>query len=238
MQRDCIHGSQKHGEANSAYARLKQLVLNQALRPNEQLSVRVLAIRFSTSTTKVREALIRLAAEGFIEHLPNGGFFTRPLVQHELQHAYDLAFILLKQSVESYMRQPDLCRISRFAGLLENCNNDVSSTLNDPITAHVILLENSYREMARLSGNSWIARVIEQFTVTTSYVRLLDLTEQPRNQETAQHIRELIDCLKRHRSEDAVAKLRFHFTKTVERLSDLVKEANARALHARPLDSY
>lgn len=233
---DLISNIRSLTESRSVYTKLKELVLNQAIRPNEKLSIRVLGTRFDTSTTRVREALIRLAVEGIIEHLPNGGFFTRPLALRDLQDAYNIAFVLLKQSIETEMSQFEICRVSNCSRhSIDNEERSNTAICNTPNTT-TDFVEQTYIQIAGLSGNRWVMRTIKTFNITTGYVRKLDLADQNRAREVAQDMRELIGLLEADRPEDAVVNLRSQFSKKLERLADLVKEANARALHARPLD--
>lgn len=62
----------------SIHAQLRQDLVTLRLRPTQRLSENELALRFGTSRAPVREALIRLADEGFIEIQPQrGSFVTR-----------------------------------------------------------------------------------------------------------------------------------------------------------------
>lgn len=62
----------------SIHALLRQDIVTLRLRPTQRLSENELALRFGTSRAPVREALIRLADEGFIEIQPQrGSFVTR-----------------------------------------------------------------------------------------------------------------------------------------------------------------
>lgn len=240
MQRDddLISNIRDLTESRSVYTKLRELVLNQAIRPNEKLSIRVLATRFGTSTTRVREALIRLAVEGMIEHLPNGGFFTRPLALGDLQDAYGIAFMLLKQSIETKTSQSEIPRISNsFRQAIGNAER-ANAAILESVDANTESIEKTYVQIAGLSGNRWIVRTIKTFNITTGYVRKLDLTDEHRSREVARDMTELIDLLEKNRVEEAVVNLRSQFSKKLERLADLVKEANARALHARPLDRH
>src|SRR3990167_2870445 len=62
----------------SAYEHLKRLAIRGDLRPGRRLSPTDLASHFQVSITPVRDALVRLAAEGFIRVEANRGYFTKP----------------------------------------------------------------------------------------------------------------------------------------------------------------
>ena len=58
------------------HARLRHEIITLHLRPRTRLSENELALRFGTSRAPVREALIRLAEEGFIDIQPQRGSFV------------------------------------------------------------------------------------------------------------------------------------------------------------------
>ena len=61
----------------AVYERIKHWLLAQALVPGQLLQIGVLADELGVSTTPVREALTRLAAERMIMSVPKRGFFAR-----------------------------------------------------------------------------------------------------------------------------------------------------------------
>ena len=58
--------------AEEAYREIRDALLSGALEPARKLSEPELALRFNTSRSPVREALVRLEHEGFVERLPSG----------------------------------------------------------------------------------------------------------------------------------------------------------------------
>jgi DNA-binding GntR family transcriptional regulator len=58
--------------AEEAYREIRDALLSGALEAGQKLSEPELALRFNTSRSPVREALMRLEHEGFIERLPSG----------------------------------------------------------------------------------------------------------------------------------------------------------------------
>ena len=74
-------GSRKSDEdpmtEGAVYERIKNWLLAQSLVPGQLLQIGVLADELGVSTTPVREALTRLAAERMIMSVPKRGFFAR-----------------------------------------------------------------------------------------------------------------------------------------------------------------
>lgn len=61
-------------EADHVYARLREDLLAGFVPPGGKLMPRMLAPRYAASAATLREALLRLAAEGFVESAPQRGF--------------------------------------------------------------------------------------------------------------------------------------------------------------------
>jgi len=69
----------------TAYERLRADVLACRLRPGERLRINDLCEKLSVSLSAVREALSRLAAEGFVVAEPQRGFRVAPISIEELR---------------------------------------------------------------------------------------------------------------------------------------------------------
>jgi len=57
--------------ANRIYNYIKKAIIKNEIKPNQKIPEKKIASLFNSSITPVREAILRLAAEGFIEMSPN-----------------------------------------------------------------------------------------------------------------------------------------------------------------------
>ena len=71
----------------SIHGQIRHDIVSLRLRPGERLSENELALQFGTSRAPVREALIRLAEEGFIKVLPQRGSFVTSISLAAMQRA-------------------------------------------------------------------------------------------------------------------------------------------------------
>lgn len=62
----------KQSLAGEGYRAIRDALLSGSLAPGQRLSEPELALRFNTSRSPVREALLRLEHEGFVERMPSG----------------------------------------------------------------------------------------------------------------------------------------------------------------------
>jgi hypothetical protein len=80
------------GKSASAHDYLKRYAIEGRLRPGRRLIPSDLEKHFGISATPIRDALVRLAAEGFLTWEPSRGFFSKPF---SLEEQCDLNHILI-----------------------------------------------------------------------------------------------------------------------------------------------
>jgi DNA-binding GntR family transcriptional regulator len=80
------------------FERLRDEILSLELRPGQLIDEASLAARFEVSRSPVREALVRLAAEGLVDTVPNKGTVVTPLNLVELPQYFD-ALDLIQRAV-------------------------------------------------------------------------------------------------------------------------------------------
>jgi DNA-binding GntR family transcriptional regulator len=83
----------------AVYERIKHWLLAQTLVPGQLLQIGVLADELGVSTTPVREALTRLAAERMIMSVPKRGFFARTPSEDDVLGLYSVNQTILDAAV-------------------------------------------------------------------------------------------------------------------------------------------
>ncbi len=96
-----MHKPQKFKEtrADIAHAELKNSILENELPAGYQAMEPELALRCGVSRTTIREALIRLEAEGLIEMVPRRGARVLPIVADDMREIYQLLISLESDAV-------------------------------------------------------------------------------------------------------------------------------------------
>ena len=80
----------KNTRVTDAYVRLKNEIRENRLPPGFQAPEPEIAERLGMSRTPVREALIRLEAEGLVELIPRRGARVMPISPTDMAEIYDL----------------------------------------------------------------------------------------------------------------------------------------------------
>ena len=110
----------KGASSDFAYRALKKQIVSFGLAPGADLDEAALVEQFGVSRTPVREALVRLAAEGLVQLIPNRGARVSPLGWNDIREhleAFDVAQRLVTRwaalrRTESQLRAIDAERVA------------------------------------------------------------------------------------------------------------------------------
>ncbi len=116
--------STKPSLSDAAYSEIRQALLSGQLEPGQRLSEPEMALQFKTSRSPIREALVRLEHEGFVERLPNGRLRVAALEVRDLEQLY-----VVRANVEGLaarlatplLRTVDLEHMGRSVAEMERC---------------------------------------------------------------------------------------------------------------------
>jgi DNA-binding GntR family transcriptional regulator len=121
----------------AVYERIKHWLLAQTMVPGQLLQIGVLADELGVSTTPVREALTRLAAERMIMSVPKRGFFARTPSEDDIFGLYSVNRTILDAAVA---RWPE--------------SNPAAAGAEEP--AAVPVQERSAEQLARQTGELFL----------------------------------------------------------------------------------
>lgn len=148
--------------SDRAYDVIKREIITCLLRPGEQIVQAQLADRHGIGTTPVREALQRLAQEGFVRPVPRFGYIVTPVTLSDLQEIYELRAILEVAAVH-------LAAVRATDSQLQQIGQKASFTyVYRDVRSYTAFLEQNadfHRSVASLAGNQ---RLVDQIS------RLLD----------------------------------------------------------------
>lgn len=212
------------GKAASAYEQLKAFAINGQLKPGRRLAAQDIAEYFGTSVTPIRDALTRLAFEGFIGREASHGFYSKAFTVEEQRQLLWMGYILLTASIRS--ANGDLpARLLNTLASLKDVPGDPADLAQT--------LEVVHRDLAEASGNDVLAEVSRTMIERTHLVRRLDMQAPEAAGETIATLRVLGPALLAGEVDKAVGLIRDILDGRLRRLPMLVKEANFIAGEAR-----
>jgi DNA-binding GntR family transcriptional regulator len=153
-----------------AYELIKDEIVTCMLEPGQQIAQPQLAERHKLGLTPVREALQRLAQEGFLQAIPRFGYVVTPISVNDVHEIFDLRALL----------EPEAARLASIHGTKEDFAKilkaaEFTYTPGDKrsITQFVARNAEFHRSIAIVAGNRRLAEAI--FKVLDEQTRLFYL---------------------------------------------------------------
>jgi DNA-binding GntR family transcriptional regulator len=205
--------------------RLREMILSLDLGPGERLSERWLEGQFGGSRTPVRAALIRLETEGLVQR-QGRNWSVSPIDLSEIEAIAEFREPLEAAAIRLACQRAEPGDIDAVEGLLDSCGPGAPREEWHRVgTAFHVAL-------ARLSGNPFIVRAIQDIMTRLARPRWLEVwTEPSREQAWAEH-RRILDLIRRNQPDAAIREAGEHIRDTRDRLLRSIAE-DKRGLKAR-----
>jgi len=161
---------------DDAYSEVRSFLLDGDVRPGQRLSHRLLAKELNLSRSPVREALLRLEAEGLIEHRPQSGVYLREISARDLRELYEIREILEPHAAEQAARQATASQRSQLARICDDVaaiagRSDLVEWLTK--ASHRRQLSNLDREFHAVILTAAGNRIARQFFETAQVLSLV-----------------------------------------------------------------
>lgn len=141
----------------AVYDHLSQLLNEGRLRPGSYLDLNALAEEIGTSRTPLRDALLRLESEGFVEILNRKGVRITRLTLDSIRHMYEILGALestVLRSVASHITSEVVMRMERL-------NQEMAAALDDGDFSRYYAANLAFHDAYRnLSDNAEMKRLI------------------------------------------------------------------------------
>jgi DNA-binding GntR family transcriptional regulator len=142
-----------------AYELIKEQIITCNLAPGVQIAQRPLAERFGTGLTPMREALQRLAQQGFVQAVPRFGYIVSPIAISDVREIFELRAILETGAVRlaaAHASDEQLAGIAQAAHF--------TYTYRDRQSYRDFLSANArfHRSLAEAAGNQRLAEQVDR----------------------------------------------------------------------------
>lgn len=149
-----------------AYRIIKESIIFGKLQPGQIYSITDLVELFNISRTPMREALVVLASDGFVEPIPRSGYMVTPVSIRDVLEVFHLRTILEAEAIALAVGN----LTDRDIRLLEENNRRESQLLTDwhengveePYQKAYELNAEFHLTIARASGNLRLTALVEQ----------------------------------------------------------------------------
>lgn len=195
--------------ADEVYAQLKQDLADFVLVPGDRFTENEVSERLQVSRTPVRQALLRLQAEGHVEVLFRSGWRVLPFDFARFDQLYDLRLLLETTAVRRICE--DYARVDRAALEALSAIWLVPAARRSTDSQEVAQWDEAFHcTLVSAAGNAEIARVHQDVTERIRIIRRLDFTKQPRIDHTYEEHGKILRAVKAKRAEQAVLLLSAH----------------------------
>lgn len=205
-----------------AYEVIRRQLVEFKLKPDQRINEMALAKSLGISRTPIREALNRLASEGFVALTPNRGFFFKALDIDALLDLYELrviiecgAFALMCERAA----EPDLQRLKAYWDGVK-----VNYTARDP--DDILGLDEGFHLLiAELSGNPEIVNQLMAVNARIRFIRRIQIQHKSHDEGFVGVHQKIVDAGMARDIAGGTALLREHILMTVSAAQRALKDA-------------
>ena len=106
------------------YEKISDMIVNAELMPGDRITEISIAEKFGVSLTPVREALIKLHADGILHKVPHKGFYVNKYSEQEIVEIYEVFCSLQELAIQISMdkfTEEDIRRQEELIDEMEHC---------------------------------------------------------------------------------------------------------------------
>jgi DNA-binding GntR family transcriptional regulator len=200
-----------------AYRLIKQRIITNEIPVGAQISDQEVAERLGISRTPVREAILLLQREGFLEVIPRVGVRVRPLFLEDIRELYDILTDLETLAVGLLTaRHPVL---EELEPLTESVKAMKAGLSGDDLFAWIDADERFHRGLFQLSGNRRLAAAGTSYRDQVQRAHVVALKLRPRPVKFVEGHAELMALIRRGDVEGARAR---HYAEWVRAREELM----------------
>jgi DNA-binding GntR family transcriptional regulator len=212
--------------AEIAYQKIKETILKHEIVPGQRLSHEDLVLRLKISQTPIREALSRLAQEGYVTRLTNRGYRVSEMTAEEVEELFGLRGALEAYCIEEAIRRITPDGIKALEQSVKSSRKAIVA--NDPLIDRYIRNKDFHIVVAEIAGNSAVTRVLNDTCEKLVLKRRIEGVSQG-GFAVLQHHREIFQAIKRRDAKKAQEIMQSHLQ---EIKNILLKQIQARTRKA------
>lgn len=205
-----------------AYSGLLAAILRGEVKAGTFLEEAFACDMTGVSRTPVREAISRLAAEGYLTLLPRRGAMVRSLAPDELRDLFDVRRMVEAHAIGIICR--NIRPIPDELGQLCDAHERIPE---GDFLAFTDLNQRFHRKIIETAGNQVLVQVFDNLRANLNRVAMLSFKlGVPRAAEAEQH-RALVAALTRHDEAEAISVLDLHLRRMPRIVSSLQSNASS-----------
>ena len=203
-ERNTGDGGGKEGRApysEVAFAELRRRIFDNELPAGFQATEQEVANLLEMSRTPVREALIRLAAEGLVEVRPRHGMRVLPVSADDMKEIYEILTSL--ESTAAYLVAARGISDEELYEMRAAVDSMERALAEDDLTAWSVADERFHQLLVTYCGNERLTQLVETFKGQAHRVRMLTLKLRQKPVKSNADHAALVDAIERGDADEA-----------------------------------
>ncbi len=194
--------------ADQAYAQVRRRILDNVWPPGQRMLEQAVALALGMSRTPVREALVRLHAEGLIELVPRHGMRVLPVSPDDMREIYEVLMALEGLAAETLASaRPDAATLQPLQEATDNMDRALAM---DDLDAWARADEQFHLQLLTLAGNKHLLATVMNHWDRAHRARLFSLRLRPKPVDSTSEHRQLLAHLLAGDAEGALQTNRAH----------------------------
>lgn len=186
---------ERRNQAESAYQRIKEMLLRGQLPAGAQMLELEVAARLGMSRTPVREAMVRLEQEGMVELRPRHGMRVLPVSPSDMREIYEVLTALEGKAAELVASRGIQ---GRQLTSLRDAVRDMDAALEaGDLLAWVEADERFHSKLIEQSGNQRLVSMVSQLWNQAHRARIFTLRLRPKLSDSNREHEALVEAIAR-----------------------------------------
>lgn len=202
-----------------AYEKIKRMIVSLQLEPGSPVVLEHLVNQLGVSRTPIRDAIVRLQGDGFVETDPDEGTYVTPITPERVIELYQVRRPMECLAVRLAGPQLDEPTLTSLQAMFAQVGNDMQAGEYDRYFSSDTTFHQAILEAA---GNRWLRRILQPITEHVYRVRLYAKSRRGSHMSASHHEHiEVLAALKERNFDRAERLMGEHIVGTASRLAQL-----------------
>ena len=208
----------------SAYEAIRAMIVTGQLAPGRRVTELDLAEQLQVSRTPVREALNRLQRDGLVVERPRTGFAVVQFDEKMLREVFDLRAELDSYATGLAVERITDDQVTSLTEILDKCD-ELARTDPSPRgrLEEMELGMDLHRQIARISGNSLLAEVLDGLLVKCQVYVWMELTQLDEFSAAREDHRSIVEAIAARDADRASENSRRHIRQSRDGILGLLQ---------------
>lgn len=211
--------------ANQVYARLKKAITMNVIQPGERIDINLLADQWGVSRTPMKDAISKLANEGFVEVRSKVGTYATQFTKKDMLELYAIRLVLEVGATEEMLMHATAEQIKELEAIQNALEQEVAKLNRDFDFFRFNYFDALFHETCiALTGNHKLLDMYRSLNFHNQVARYFYNFYEHRSLQTIQDHRKIVDALRKKSLEPLKEIIQFHILTGKQRLDQFVQK--------------